>query len=317
MQKIPVLAVVGPTASGKTALAVALAKRYGAEIISADSMQIYRGMDIATAKPGPEERQGVPHHLMDFLDPGEAYSAAAFCADAEKAILDIVSRGRRAIVCGGTGLYVDSLLSGLRFFDEPDAVSLRRALLQRKEAEGVGALYEELTRVDPVYAAGVDPRNEKRVVRALEIWYATGEKPSVVRARAAAEESPYKSLYIGLFYKDRQKLYDRINLRVDRMLQNGLVEEARRFYASDASATAVQAIGYKELLPYLRGEIPLETAVESLKQATRRYAKRQITWFGRNEAVQRIYKDDLSDLDLLAAACGAVERSGIFQEDNE
>ncbi len=315
MKKIPVAAIVGPTASGKTALAVSLAERFNAEIVSADSMQIYKGMDIATAKPSEEEKRGVPHHLMDFLDPGQSYNVAAFCEDAKKSIEDIVSRGKRVIVCGGTGLYVDSLLSGLDFSAAPEDPAVRETLLRRKEAEGIDVLYRELCDIDPETAAAVDPRNEKRVLRALELYYAAGEKPSQVRARAKSAESPYQSLYIGLFFSDRQALYDRINLRVDRMLQNGLVEEARQYYSLPVSVTASQAIGYKELKPFLDGDLPLDAAAENLKRATRRYAKRQLTWFGRNPSVRRLLRDTLSDAALAEAAGQIIAQSNLFLED--
>ena len=315
MKKIPVAAVVGPTASGKTALAVSLAERFNAEIVSADSMQIYKGMDIATAKPTAEEKRGVPHHLMDFLDPGESYSVAAFCEDANRCIQDIVSRGKRVIVCGGTGLYVDSLLSGLDFSAAPEDPAVRETLLLRKQTEGIDALYRELCALDPETAAAIDPRNEKRVIRALELYYASGEKPSLVRARARSAESPFESVYIGLFFEDRRKLYDRIDLRVDRMLENGLVEEARQYFALPVSATAAQAIGYKELKPFLDGALPLETAADNLKRATRHYAKRQLTWFGRNPAVHRLFRDTLSDAALADAAGQIILQSNLFTED--
>ncbi len=316
MDKIPVVAVVGPTASGKTALAVSLARRYGAEVVSADSMQIYRGMEIATAQPSAEETAGVPHHLIGFLEPTQSYSAAAYCADAHRTIAEIAARGRRVIVCGGTGLYVDSLLSGMVFAPEPDTAEIRRQLLQKKEALGMEALYNELAAVDPAAAAAVHINNEKRVLRALEQYYASGETPSAVRARAAAGESPYRTLYLGLFFEDRSVLYDRIDRRVDAMLAAGLAEEARRFYRAETSVTAAQAIGYKELKPWLAGELSLEQAAENLKRATRRYAKRQLTWFGRNPALRRLYRDRLTDAELFAAAAGAVDASHIFEEEN-
>ena len=315
MKKIPVAAIVGPTASGKTALAVSLAERFDAEIVSADSMQIYKGMDIATAKPTPEEKRGVPHHMMDFLDPGKSYSVADFCEDAKKCIADIVSRGKRVIVCGGTGLYVDALLKGLDFSAVPDDPALRETLLRRKESEGINALYEELRGIDPDMASAVDPRNEKRVLRALEIWYAAGEKPSAVRARAKDAQSGFASVYIGLFFRDRQVLYDRIDRRVDAMMANGLADEARGFYALPASATAAQAIGYKELKPWLDGTLPYETAVDNLKRATRRYAKRQITWFGRNHDIFRLERDALTDAALADEACRILTETKLFTED--
>ena len=313
MDKIPVVAVVGPTASGKTALAVALAKACGGEVISADSMQIYRGMDIATAKPTPAEMQGVPHHLIGFLPPERAYSVADFCADALKAAEDIVSRGKRVILAGGTGLYVDSLLSGMAFENAPGSGEARRMLLARREKEGIAPLYEELRAVDPDLAASIHVNNEKRVLRALEIWYATGEKPSAVRLRALGGESRFRSVKVGLFFEDRAVLYNRIDRRVDDMLQRGLVEEARRFYAAAPSLTAAQAIGYKELRPYLEGAVSLEEAAENLKRATRRYAKRQITWFSRSENVRRIYRDAVPEEALPALAEKIVEEERIFE----
>lgn len=312
VKKIPVLAVVGPTASGKTALAVALAQYFNAEIISADSMQIYKGMDIATAKPTAQETGGIPHHLMDFLDPTESYSAAAFCTDAANAAADIVSRGKRVILAGGTGLYADAFLSGLSFQPETGGTALRALLQERKESEGIEALYEELKALDPETAAAIHIRNEKRVLRALEMYYATGELPAAVRARAKAAQSPYRSVVIGLFFEDRALLYDRINRRVDQMMEAGLAEEASRFYAANPAGTAAQAIGYKELKPWLDGAIPQEEAVENLKRATRRYAKRQITWFNRNENIRRIYRDGLSDEAVFLEARRIAQETDLF-----
>ena len=313
MNKIPVVAVVGPTASGKTALAAALAQYYGAEVISADSMQIYRGMDIATAKPTAEETAFAPHHLIGFLDPRTPYSVSQFCADAKRAAEDIVSRGKRVIVAGGTGLYVDALLSGMRFEEEAESEAVRRTLAGRKESEGIDALRWELTEIDPDLAAQMDLHNEKRVLRALEIYYATGRKPSAVRKEAVACESDFKSLYIGLFYGDRALLYERIDRRVDLMMEQGLAEEARLFFAANIAGTAVQAIGYKELKPWLDGAVSREEAVENLKRATRRYAKRQITWFKRNPALHVIYKDSLSDAAVFDAARTIIDTSRFFE----
>ncbi|MBQ7637975.1 MAG: tRNA (adenosine(37)-N6)-dimethylallyltransferase MiaA [Clostridia bacterium] len=306
-EKIPVLAVVGPTASGKTALAVSLAEKFGAEVVSADSMQIYRGMDVATAKPSADETRGVPHHLIGHMDPNEKYSAARFVSEASKVIEDVVSRGKRVIIAGGTGLYVDSLLSGLVFREEEGSEEVRESLFRRLKEEGIEALYNELKSIDPEAAAVTHINNEKRVLRALEIYYLSGEKPSAVREQAVSGESPYDSLYIGLFYKNREELYKRIDLRVEKMAQNGLVEEARRFYETGASLTAVQAIGYKELRPFLDGEITLNEAKENLARATRRYAKRQLTWFGRNPDIKRIYRDGLSDGEVFEAACSILQ----------
>ncbi len=295
MQKIPVIAVVGATASGKTSLAVETAKRFDGEVVSADSMQIYKGMCIATAKPTPEEMQGVKHHLIDFLPVDEKYSVASFVRQAGDAIEDIYSRGKLPVVCGGTGLYIDSLLGNMTYEDEPDNSGIRKMLEKRRDENGIETIYEELAEIDPEYAASLHIHNEGRIIRALETYYLTGEKPSVRRARAVANESPYLPFYISIEYKNRENLYARIDKRVDRMLEDGLVEEARGYYALDKKCTASQAIGYKELAGYFKREITLEEAAENLKRATRRYAKRQLTWFRRNENIHRIYADELPE----------------------
>jgi len=313
MEKIPVLAVVGPTASGKTALAVSLAEKYNAEVISADSMQVYKGMDIATAKPSEEEMRGVKHHLIGHVDPAQKYSAARFCEEARAAAEDIFRRGKNVIIAGGTGLYVDSLLSGLKFFDEENAPGIRDKLILRAESEGIEALYEELKKIDPETALETHINNKKRVIRALEIYYLSGEKPSEVRQRAKSFESPFESLYIGLFFENRENLYNRINMRAGLMIKNGLIDEAKRFFSSDISETAVQAIGYKEIKPYLNGKITLEEAKDNLSRATRRYAKRQLTWFGRNPDINRIYRDALSDEEAFTAAGEKIDRWGLFE----
>lgn len=290
--KIPAIAVVGPTASGKTALAVSLAKKLDGEVISADSMQIYRGMDIATAKPTPDEMDGVPHHLLDFVDPAKTYSVKQFCEDAVCAAKDIVSRGKTVIVAGGTGLYVDALLGGLQFEEEPDHTKLRETLLSRLETDGRESLLRELLDADPDLHGMIDLQNDRRLLRALEVYYLTGEKPSVRRSRAKTGQSEFDPLYLGLFFHDRQHLYDRISLRVDRMLENGLLNETCAFFRNPSSETSVAAIGYKELKPYLDGEMAFSEAVEHLKTATRHYAKRQLTWFGRNPDLIRLYVDE-------------------------
>ena len=313
MPKIPVVAVTGPTASGKTALAVRLAQAYGGEVISADSMQIYRGMDIATAKPTKEEMRGVPHHLMDFLPPDAPYSVAAFCRDAAAAARDIVSRGKRVFLAGGTGLYADAFLTGMRFPEETDPAAVREILLQKKEALGIQALYDELTAVDPETAGSIHINNEKRVLRALEIYYLTNASPARARLQAVSGESDYAPFYIALVFRDRNALYSRINERVDDMIRRGLPEEARAFYASGASLTASQAIGYKELKPWLDGETDFETAVENLKRATRRYAKRQLTWLRRGPEKHYLYRDALSDEALFEQACRLIDEANVFE----
>ena len=290
-EKIPVVAVVGPTASGKTALGVELALRFGGEIVSADSMQVYDGVRIATARPTEEETRGVPHWLLGFLPVTEVYSVADFVRDATAAVNDIRARGRLPILVGGTGLYVDSFLQALSFEDEPEDASVREALEARLRAGGLEPLSAELSRIDPAAAMEIDLKNPKRVIRALETYALTGELPSVRRARALSAESPYAPVYIGLMYENRENLYARIERRADAMLAEGLLEEAGRFLAQGLNRTAAQAIGFKELEGYLRGEEPLSAAREKLIRATRRYAKRQMTWFRRNPSVRWIVCD--------------------------
>ena len=310
MEKIPVTVVVGPTAAGKTALGVALAKQLNGEIISADSMQIYRGMDIATAKPSKEEQQGIPHHLMDFLPPAASYSVAAFVKDARRAAADIRARGKAVIVVGGTGLYTDSLIRNTVFEDEPDHTQLRRKLQQRLQTEGAQTLYDELRAVDPAYAESLCPKNEVRLIRALEIWYLTGETPTERRRRAVSCASDFDPVWIGVGFRDRQALYDRIERRVDAMLEAGLLQEAERYYAEGYGATAAQAIGYKELQPYLRGDVSLQAAKENLIRATRRYAKRQMTWFRRNPDIHWIFRDDMTEDEILQRAMEWIGQQG-------
>ena len=279
-----IVAVVGSTASGKTALAVELARRYGGEVVSCDSMQLYRGMDIGTAKPDEAERRGVLHHLFDIVDPvaGGSYSCADYVRDARAAVEDILSRGRLPILCGGTGLYLDAFLRGGSFEVTDTDPTLRAALMDLCEREGAEALHAHLAELDPESAATIHPNNVKRVIRAIEICRTTGQTKSELDRRSRLADSPYNALVIGLGYRDRAILYDRIDRRVDAMLAAGLVEETRRLRSLgvfEACPTAAQAIGYKELFPYLDGEQTLAEAAEILKMATRRYAKRQMTWF--------------------------------------
>lgn len=306
VKKIPVIAIVGPTASGKTRMAVELAKKYNAEIVSADSMQIYKGMDIASAKPDREEMQGIKHHLMDFLDSSVRYSVKKFSEDAKIAIEDIIKRKKNVIICGGTGLYVDSLLQNIVFEDEPDNTEIRERLRKRREEEGIEVLYEELKQLDPVTAENLHINNEGRILRALETYYLTGELPSVLRARSKEQETPYDALYICLDYMKRDTLYDRINKRVDIMIEKGLVEEAKQYFSLSESFTSAQAIGHKELIPYLKGEITLEEATDNLKKATRHYAKRQLTWFRRNADINTLYCDKYEDFSYAVDAAAKI-----------
>ena len=303
MDKIPVIAVVGPTASGKTALAVELCLRLGGEVISADSMQIYRGMDIATAKPTADETRGVPHHLIDMTDPGEEFSVARWCELAAPVISDIRARGKLPVIAGGTGLYIDSLLSGTRFEEAQADPAVRAQLQERVDKEGVDAMLDHLREFDPESADELAVgRNPKRIIRAVEMYLTTGMTRTQLNAVRTSSESAYRALRIGLKARDRDYLYERINRRADDMIARGLVEEARAFYASQSGATAAAAIGYKELLPYLRGDETLAVCAENLKRATRRYAKRQLTWFGREPSVNWFYIDEQSFDEISSAA---------------
>ena len=278
------VAVVGCTAGGKSALAVELARRHGGEIVSCDSMQIYRGMDIGTAKPSAAERAEIPHWLIDIADPTDprGYSCADYVRDARASVEDILGRGRLPILCGGTGLYLDAFLRGGSFEVTDTDPALRASLTARAQREGGETLHRELAELDPQSAATIHPHNVKRVVRALEIYYTTGKSKSEFDRLSSNMECPYRALVIGLRYQNRDILYDRINHRVDQMMAEGLPEETRRLREAgvfDLCPTAAQAIGYKELFPWLDGHETRESAVETLKAATRRYAKRQITWF--------------------------------------
>lgn len=292
MKKIPVIAVVGPTASGKTKLAVEICKRYGGEVVSADSMQIYRYMDIGTAKPSREEMEGIPHHLMDFVTPGESFSVARYVSLAKEVIQDIHDRGKIAVIAGGTGLYVDSLLGNIQFSESKGDEALREELSQIAARQSPQALWEMLREIDPDTAAALHPNNVWRVIRAIEVYRLTGKTMWETQEESRRQPSPYQALLLGMNCRDRAKLYDRVNLRVDKMLKAGLLEETKKLLEMGFTGTARQAIGYKELLPYLEGALPLEACVEILKQESRRYAKRQLTWFRRNGKIQWIYRDD-------------------------
>ena len=288
-----VVAIGGPTATGKTALSVALAKEFGGEVVNADSMQIYRGLDIGTAKPTAEERQGIPHHLMDFLPPEAPYSVADFTAAAAPLIEQLNSAGKLPIVTGGTGLYITSLMKGTAFAPEKTDPAIRARLQTEADEQGSAALYARLQQIDPAYAEKLHPNNLPRVIRALELFEATGRRMSEQQRAALAAEPPYRSLCICLTCRDRAELYRRIDRRVDSMLQNGVLEEAKLVYDNRATyRTAAQAIGYKEFFPYFAGEMPLNDCANRLKQATRNYAKRQLTWFRHQANGVWLYVDE-------------------------
>lgn len=288
-----VVAIGGPTATGKTALSVFLARQFGGEIINADSMQIYRGLSIGTAKPTVQEQQGVPHHLMDFLEPETTFSVADYVTAAQAEITRLTAAGCLPFVVGGTGLYITSLLGGLRFAPEKSDPAVRDALAQYAAQQGPAALYAELQAVDPDYAGTVHPNNLPRVIRALELYRTTGRKMSEERRAARPQRPPYRALCLCLTCRDRAVLYERIDRRVDAMMASGMLAEAEQVFVNrDAYRTAAQAIGYKEFFPYFEGAAPLADCVARLKQATRNYAKRQLTWFRHQADVVWLYTDE-------------------------
>ncbi len=293
-EKPKIIAVVGPTAGGKSALALTLAERLDGEIVSCDSMQIYRGMDIGTAKPTPAERAAIPHHLIDIAEPEEPFSAVDYVAAAGEAVTDILSRGKLPILCGGTGLYLDAFLRG-ESVETPGAdPALREELLALATERGAEFLHAQLREVDPESADAIHPNNLRRVIRALELYRTTGVTKTEWDRRSREAPSRFRATVLGLSYTNRNILYDRIERRVDQMLTDGLLEETRALAARGVfhhSPTAAAAIGYKELLPYLAGECTLEDAIAELKTATRRYAKRQMTWFLAKPYIQWIAAD--------------------------
>lgn len=285
-----VLAVVGPTASGKTALSVELALKYSGEIISCDSVQIYKGMDIGSAKVTAEEKRGIVHHLIDIASPEESFSCADYSVAATKALDDIFGRGKTPIFCGGTGLYLDSVLKNTEFSSAGKDDAYRAELEGSYSAD---RLHEMLSEIDPESALAIHKNNVKRVIRALEIYRVTGITKSEWDRRSRLQEPPFKSILIGLSFRSRELLYKRVDCRVDFMLERGLIDEVK---ALDSEAfrrsTASQGIGYKELLAYIDGRCSLSEAIEEIKKASRNYAKRQLTWFGRNENIEWIYVDE-------------------------
>ena len=278
-----IICVVGPTASGKTKLAVQLAKAYDGEVVSCDSMQIYKHMDIGTAKPTPEEMEGVPHHMIDCVEPGEDFSVGKYVQLADGCVQDILSRGKTAVIAGGTGLYVDSLIAGRTFAPVPQT-GKREALEAQLRQEGGEAMLRKLRAVDPDAAARLHPADEKRIIRALEVYAETGR--TITQHNLDTQQIPprYRPVWIGLDYLDRAVLYRRIDLRVDLMLQAGLLDEIRALLARGVSprTTAMQAICYKEFFDALEGRSTLSAAAGLCKQRSRNYAKRQLTWFRRN-----------------------------------
>ena len=298
----PIICLAGPTASGKTALAVALAQALNGEVVSCDSMQVYKFMDIGTAKPTLAEMQGVPHHMIDVADPREDYSVSRYCKDAAPIVEDIVSRGKTAIIAGGTGLYMDSLIRGNDFAPFP-STGVRERLERQADAEGLEAMRSWLRSIDPEAEGRIQDR--KRLLRALEVYLETGETITEHNRRTQALPPRFTPLWLGLDFENRQSLYSRIDLRVTHMLEAGLLQEIRSLLQSGVpdTATAMQAIGYKEFVSALEGHGTVEAAADSVRQSSRRYAKRQLTWFRRNPAIHwLIRKDETSGEEIFRSA---------------
>lgn len=315
-QPVRLIAVCGPTATGKTELAVRLCEELQGEIVSCDSMQIYKGFDIGTAKPNAQEQRLAKHHLIGIVDQETDFSVSDYVALAEKTVLDITRRGKLPVLTGGTGLYMRSLLRGVSFQEDTRDEALRQQLFELAAERGNPYLHDRLRQCDPAAAEAIHPNNLKRVVRALEYREKTGRLFSQQMKKQGEAAVRYDAKAFCLMYRDRQKLYERINLRVDRMLKKGLLDEARQLYellrGREKLPTVAQAIGYKELFPYFEGTVGLSEAVDNIKQKTRNYAKRQITWFRREENLQNIYMDDYPDFDGVFRACLAeLTKTGI------
>ena len=282
-----VLCVVGPTATGKTKMGVALARRFNGEVVSVDSMQLYRGMEIGTAAPTSEETEGIPHHMVGVAAPTENWSVAKYVAEADKCVQDILSRGKLPVLVGGTGLYLDSLIRGIAFAAGEQGGEMRLQLQRRMASEGAEALLAELRTIDPQAAEKLHLKDEKRIIRALEVYYETGRTITAHDAETKLHPPRYDALYIGLDFEDRDDLRARIDKRVDVMVEQGLLEEVNSLLASDLGrrATAWQAIGYKQFLAVADGTATVEEAVEEVKLRSRQYAKRQLTWLRRNDNI--------------------------------
>ena len=306
MKKQKIIYVAGPTASGKTELGIALAKRFDGEVISADSMQIYRDMHIASAAPDSSETQGVPHHLVEFLDYGATFTVADYVKTARERIAEIASRGKMPIIVGGTGLYISSLVDNIEFIESETDLLLREKITQEFDRVGAAEMLKRLHEIDPDTADKLHENDKRRIIRAFEIYKSTGKTKSFNDEQSVKNESPYAACMIGITYRDRELLYERINRRVDIMLENGLLCEAKSAFCKNLGGGAVQAIGHKEFFDYFKGEISFEEAVENLKRSTRRYAKRQLTWFNKDLRINWIYKDETAD--AVRAAVDIAER---------
>lgn len=288
--------IVGPTASGKTALSIEIAKKFGGEIVCADSMQIYKGIHIASAAPDESEKSGVPHHLLEFLDLSQSFSVADYVKSARAVIKDINARGKLPVIVGGTGLYINSLLDNIEYIEQETDLKLRESLEKKFDLIGADAMLKELAQFDKVSAESLHPNNRRRIIRAFEVYIQTGKTITEQNILSKQNKNNLKPLVLGINFKDRQLLYERINKRVDLMLQNGLLSEAEQTFNSNSKNGGFQAIGHKELYGYFKGECSISQAAENLKMQTRRYAKRQITWFGKDERINWLYPDTDNDI---------------------
>lgn len=304
--KQPLIAVVGPTASGKTKVGIELAKLYDGEVISADSMQIYEGLDIATAKPLPEEMQEIPHHLISVIKQEDSFSVADYVKLAKEKISEISNRSKLPIIVGGTGLYISSLIDNISFDYVITDANIRNRLISESKELGNEAMLEKLRKIDPETAQTLHANNITRIIRALEVYEVSGIKFSENKILSRQQESPYNACLIGLNYADRQELYDRINNRVDIMIENGMLDEAKKVYDRCKLKTAHQAIGYKELIPYFDGQQDLSVCIDKIKQESRRYAKRQLTWFRRDERINWIIINSNMNFEEIISKCKKV-----------
>ena len=299
-----IICIAGPTASGKTALAVELAKELNGEVVSCDSMQVYRRMDIGTAKPTPGEMQGIPHHMIDVAEPEEDFSVSRYCSLAAPIVDDILSRGKTAIIAGGTGLYMDSLIQGNDFAPFP-STGVRERLEQEAEARGIQVLFDRLAAVDPEAAGRLHLSDRKRIIRALEVYLETGETITAHNRKTQMLPPRFSPLWLGLDFENRADLYGRIDRRVGLMLEQGLIAEIQGLLAAGVppKCTAMQAIGYKEFVAALKGECTIGEAADQVRQASRRYAKRQLTWFRRNQKIHWLTREEgRSGGEILTAA---------------
>lgn len=310
----PMVVLTGPTAVGKTELSIRLAEALDGEIISADSMQVYKKMDIGTAKIRKEEMRGIPHHLIDVLDPAEEFNVVRFQGMAKEALAGIYERGKIPLVVGGTGFYIQGLLYDIDFTREEQDKSYRERLQKKAEEEGAGAVHQMLEKVDSVSAGKIHPNNVKRVIRALEFYHLNGRPISEHNEEEARKKSPYQSAYFVL-NQERQTLYERINRRVDLMMEKGLIGEVKSLVEEGygRNLVSMQGIGYKEVFDYLEGEISLEETTERIKKDTRHFAKRQLTWFGREKEVIMIDKDKFeTEEKILEHMLGILREKGIY-----